>query len=73
MFVIRDQQLRLLVLAQLIRELQPYMVSLRPVQFAKAKDAGMIVELGGQFMTWQGPYDSIFGIETDRTTEALIW
>jgi CRISPR-associated endonuclease/helicase Cas3 len=54
-----------------LRQLQPYMVSLRTRELNRCKE--LIEERAGGVMVWLGPYDPVFGLSLDRETEALIW
>lgn len=54
-----------------LRQLQPYMVSLRTRELNRCKE--LIEERVGGVMVWHGPYDPVFGLSLDRETEALIW
>lgn len=55
----------------LLRQLQPYTVSLRAQEVGRCEE--LIEERAGGLMVWCGPYDPVFGLSLDRETEALIW
>lgn len=55
------------------RRVQPYVVNLRSPEFTSAQKAGLTLDLGGGLHAWLGGYDLVFGLTSDRSTEALIW
>lgn len=57
----------------LLRQLQPYMVSLRTRELDRCKTNGLVEERVGGVMVWCGPYDPVVGLSIDTETEALIW
>lgn len=58
----------------LLRRLQPYLVHLRQHELDRARGAGQILELGaGWLIGWRGPYDPFLGLQSDSSTEAMIW
>lgn len=58
---------------RVLRQLQPYTVSLRSREWNRCKENGLVEERKAGVMVWHGPYDSVFGLSVDRETEALIW
>jgi CRISPR-associated endonuclease/helicase Cas3 len=55
----------------LLREWQPYTVSLRTRELDRCGD--LIEERDGGVRVWHGPYDPVFGLSVSTETEALIW
>ncbi len=56
-----------------LRQMQRFMVGLRERDFDRASERGLVHDLGGEVFAWLGSYDDLWGLETDGTTEALIW
>jgi CRISPR-associated endonuclease/helicase Cas3 len=48
------------------RQVQPYLVNLRASEKAWAQEKGYLEPIVAGLLLWTGPYDSLYGIQTDQ-------
>lgn len=58
---------------QWVRDVQPFLVSLRDRELRHAIETGSVEPLGSGIWRWTGDYDPLTGLVSDTSTEGSIW